>query len=91
VYRVLVGKLEGKKSQGTSRRRCKDVKNDLREMGLGGMGWINLGQDRDQWRALVNTVMNPRDTQNVRKFLSPWATGGFSRRTQLHVRSLVKR
>jgi hypothetical protein len=45
---------------------------------------IHLAQDRDQWRALVHTVMNLRVTLNVGKFLTRWETGGFSRRTQLH-------
>jgi hypothetical protein len=49
---------------------------DIREIGWGGMEWINLAQDRDQWRALVNTVMN------LGKFLSGSATNGFSRRAQ---------
>jgi hypothetical protein len=48
------------------------------------MEWIDLAQDRYQWRALVNTVMNLRVLYNVEKFLSSCATGGFSRRTQLH-------
>jgi hypothetical protein len=54
-----VGKPEGKTTLGRPRRRRADyIIMDLREIGFGGMGWIDLGQDRDQWRALVNTVMN---------------------------------
>jgi hypothetical protein len=56
----------------------------LREIGWGGMDWIDLAQDRDQWRALVNTVMNLRVPQNVGNFLSSCATGGLTRRAQLH-------
>jgi hypothetical protein len=59
--RILVGKPEGKRTLGRSRRRWVDsIKMDLREIGWGGMDWIDLTQDRDQWRALVNTVMNLR-------------------------------
>jgi hypothetical protein len=57
---------------------------DLRKIGWGGMDWIDLGQDRDRWTALVNTVMNLRVPQNVGKFFSTCPTGGFSRRTQLY-------
>jgi hypothetical protein len=57
---------------------------DLRESGMGGMDWIDLSLDRDQWRALVNTVMNLRVPLNVGKFLSILADFGFSRRTELH-------
>jgi hypothetical protein len=56
---------------------------DLRERGWGGMDWIDLAWDRDQWRAVVYTVMNFRVPQNVGKFLSSCTTGGFSRRAQL--------
>jgi hypothetical protein len=85
AYRILAGKPEGKRPLGRPRRRWEDnIKMDLREMGWGGMDWIDLAQDRDQWRALVNTVMNLWVPLNVGKFLSGCATCGFSRRTQLH-------
>jgi len=61
VYRVLVGKTEGKRSLGRPRRRWEDnIKMDLQEVGCGIMGWIHLAQDRDRWQALVNEVMNLR-------------------------------
>jgi len=59
VYRVLVGKPEGKRPLGRPRRRWEDdIKMDLQEVGYGGMDWIRLAQDRDRWRALVNAVKN---------------------------------
>jgi len=61
VYRVLVGKSEGKRPLGRPRPRWEDnIKMDLQEVGFRGMDWIKLAQDRDRWRALVNAVMNPR-------------------------------
>jgi hypothetical protein len=61
AYRILVGKLEGKRPIGRPRCRWENnIKMDLREIGWGGMDWIDLAQDRDQWRAVVNTVMNLR-------------------------------
>jgi len=61
VYRVLVGKPEGKRPLGRPRRRWEDnIKMDLQEVGCDGMDWIDLDQDRDSWRALVNAVMNLR-------------------------------
>jgi len=61
VYRVLVGKPEGRKPLGRPKRRWDDnTKMDLQEVGCGVIGWIELAQDRDRWRALVNAVMNMR-------------------------------
>jgi hypothetical protein len=61
IYRILVGKPEEKRPLRRPRRRWVDnIKIYLREIGLDGMDCIDLAQDRDQWRALVNTVMNLR-------------------------------
>jgi hypothetical protein len=58
---VFGGKLEGERPLGRPRRRWEDnIKTDLRGIGWGGMDWIDLAQDRDEWRALVNRVMNLR-------------------------------
>jgi hypothetical protein len=60
-YRILVGKPEGRRPLGRPRRGWEDnIKMGLREIGWGGMDWIDVAQDRDQWMALVNTVMNLR-------------------------------
>jgi hypothetical protein len=61
VYRVLVGRTEGKSPLGRPRRRWEDnIKMDLWEIGIDGANWIRLAQDRVQWRAFVKTVMNLR-------------------------------
>jgi hypothetical protein len=61
AYRILVGKPEGKRILGRPRCRWVDnIKMDLKEVGWNGVDWIELAQDMDQWRALVNTVMNLR-------------------------------
>jgi hypothetical protein len=61
VYRVLVGRPEGKIPLGRPRRRWEDnIKLDLREIGIDWTNWIQLAQDRVQWRAFVNTVMKLR-------------------------------
>jgi hypothetical protein len=61
AYRTLVGKPEGMRPLGRPRRRWEDnIMMDHREIGWGNMDWIDLAQDKDQWRALVDTVMNLR-------------------------------
>jgi hypothetical protein len=61
VYRVLTGKPEGKRPLVRPRRRWEDgIRMDLREIDWGSVDWIQLAQDRDRWRALVNKVMNLR-------------------------------
>jgi hypothetical protein len=76
AYKILMGKPEGKRPLG--------VQMVIREIGWGGMDWINLAQDRDQWMALVNTVMNLRVPKNVEIFLNTCTTGGFSGRGQFY-------
>ncbi|KAJ4436919.1 hypothetical protein ANN_17051 [Periplaneta americana] len=76
AYRVLVGGPEGKRPLGSPRRRWEDnIKMDLREVGYDGRDWINLAQDRDQWRAYVRTAMNLRITLQA----PPEAIGSFDR------------
>jgi hypothetical protein len=61
VYRVFVGKPEGKRPLGRLKRRREDnIKMDLQRVGCGGMDWFEPAQDRNRWRALVSTVMNLR-------------------------------
>jgi hypothetical protein len=57
AYRILVGKPQGERPLGRPRRRWVD---NLREIGRDGVDWVHMAQDRDQWRALVNTVLNLR-------------------------------
>ena len=61
AYRAMVGRPEGKRPVGRTRRRVEDdIRMDLQEVALGVMDWIDLAQGRDRWRSLVNAVMNLR-------------------------------
>jgi hypothetical protein len=82
VYRVLVGKPEGKRPLGRPRRRWVDnIRMDLQEVGCGYMDWIGLAQDRERWRTLVIAVMNLRVPWNSGNFLTSCKPVSFSRRT----------
>ena len=85
MYRVLVGKPEGNRPLGRSRRRWADnIKMDLQEVGCRNMNWIELAEERDRWRALVNEVMNLRVPKSAGNFLTSCKPVSFSRRTLLH-------
>jgi hypothetical protein len=61
VYRILVGKPEGRRPLGRPRRRRVDnIRTDLQDLGFGYMDWIGLAQDRDRWRTFVSAIMNLR-------------------------------
>jgi hypothetical protein len=85
VYRLLVGKYEGKGTLARPRRRWEDnIKMDLQEVGCGGMDWIELAQDRDRWWALVNAVMKPPVPYNEGNVWTSCGSVDFSRRTVFH-------
>ena len=85
AYRILVGNPEGMRLLERQRGRWVDnIKMDLREIGWDGMDWIDLTQDMEQYRTLLNTVMNLRVPQNAGKFWSSCSFGFSSRRDQLH-------
>ena len=85
AYRALVGKPEGSKTLRRHRRRWEDnIKMDLREVGWGGMDWIDVAQDRDRWRTVVTTVVNLRVPLNAENFLSSLGRFSFLGRTLHH-------
>ena len=85
VYRVLVGKPEGRRPLGRSRRRWVDnIRMDLQDAGCGYVDWIGLAQDRDRWRTLVSAVMNLRVPWNAGNLLTSCKPVSFSRRTLHH-------
>ena len=85
LYRVLLGKPEGRRPLGRPRRRWVDnIRMDLQEVGCGYMDWIGLAQDRDRWRTLVSAAMNLRVPWNAGNFLTSCKPVSFSRRTLHH-------
>ena len=85
LYRVLVGKPEGRRPLGRPRPRWVDnIKMDLQEVGWGYMYWIGLAQDRDRWRMLVSAVMNLRVQKNAGNILTSCKPVSFSRRALHH-------
>jgi hypothetical protein len=73
VYRVLVGKTEGKRPLGRAmNRREENGRMDVQDVGCGGMDWIGLARDRDGWRALVNLVTKFRVPQNSGNFMTSY-------------------
>ena len=82
MYRILVGKPEGRRPLERPRRRWVDnIRMDLLEVGYGFMDWIGLVQDRDRWQTLVSAVMNLRVPLNTGNFLTSCKPVSFSRRT----------
>jgi hypothetical protein len=70
AYNILVGRTEGRRPLGRPRCRWEDnIKTDLREIGFGDVDWIDLAQDRDRWRALVNAVNEPSGSIKCGEFL----------------------
>jgi hypothetical protein len=85
TYRILLGRPEGKRPVGRPKPKwVNNIKMELGETGQDAMDWIDLAQDRSQWRALVNTVMYLLVPQNAGKFWSGCTLSGFSRKAQLY-------
>jgi hypothetical protein len=86
AYKLLLGKPEGKRPLGRPRRRWVDnIRIDLGEVEWGDVDWIDLAQDRNRWRALVNSVLNFRVPRNSWKLSSGLTSSGLSSNAQLHI------
>ena len=84
--RILVGKPEGRRPLKRPRHKWEDnIKMDIQEVRWGGTDWIDLVQDKNKWRALVNAVMNLWVPSNAGNFLTSWGPVSFSRNPLLHV------
>jgi hypothetical protein len=85
AYRLLMGKSEGKTPLGRPRRRWVDnIRMDLEEVGWGDVDWIGLAKDRDRWRAVVNSVLNPQVPSNSEKLSSGLTSSDLSSSAHLH-------
>jgi hypothetical protein len=85
AYRIFVGKPEGKRPLGRPRRRWVDnIRMDLVEVGWGAVDWVHLAQDRNRWRALVNSVLNLRVPYHAGKLSSGLTTVGLWSSAGLH-------
>jgi hypothetical protein len=85
AYRLLVGKPEGKRPlDGPRRRWVANIRMDLGEVGWGDVDWIGPAQDRNRWRALVNSVLNLRVPRKAGKLSSGLTSSGLSSSAQLH-------
>jgi hypothetical protein len=85
VYRFLVGKPEGRRPLGKTRRRwVHNIRMDLLGLGWGDVDWIGLAQDRDRWGDLVNSILNLRVPKNAGKLSSVLTICDLSKSVQLH-------
>jgi hypothetical protein len=84
IFSIDIRKILKIKFYGNPSQWEDNIKAGLQEVGCDGMNWIELTQDRDRWRALVNSVMNLRVSCNAGNFLTSCKTVSFSRRTVLH-------
>jgi hypothetical protein len=86
VCRLLVGKPEEKRPLGRPRRRWVDnIRMDLGEVGWGDVDWIGLAQDKNRWRAVVNSVLNLRVPRNAGKISNGLTSSGLSSSVQHHI------
>jgi hypothetical protein len=88
AYRLLVRKPEGRRPVGPRRRWLDNIRKDLVEVGRGDVDWIGLTQDRDRWRALVNSVLNLRVPQTAGKLSSSSQLHGVSQNYVPYIKTI---